>query len=146
MRHARNEDTAANLNKVAAKLSGALKGSDQFPDPRKPGRVRTDGTLSCSLGVVVDVSDTGLRLCVGAGQDISRGTRLILKLSGPDGTIACPVEAVWSRRRGLLAREVGFRFVDADQAFQKRWRAFVLPCLDMRAIAADTVERIGRAA
>lgn len=146
MRHARNEDTAANLDKVAAKQRGQIKGSDQFPDPRKPGRVRTDGTLSCALGVVVDVSDSGLRLCVGAGQSIPRGARLMLKLTGPDGTITCPVEAVWSKRRGLLAREVGFRFVEADGAFHKRWRSFVLPCLDMRAIAADTVERIGRAA
>ena len=128
MRWARNDSSLNHLNEAKAN------------EHRRPGRVRTDGTLSCTLGPVLDISDSGLRLCVSAGSHLVSGAKVLLSLKGPDGTLVVPGEVCWVRKKGFFARHVGLKFVDDSAAFKARLRKFVLPCMDMRTISADNIE------
>lgn len=106
-------------------------------EKRRPGRIRADESLTCSLGPVLDISDSGLRICTSKNQTPEAGVRLLMTLFGPDGEFSCACEVRWVRNQGCFARQVGLKFADESAAFRARLRKFVSPCMDMRAFAPD---------
>ncbi|MFZ4573302.1 MAG: PilZ domain-containing protein [Phycisphaerales bacterium] len=85
---------------------------------RRHGRVCLQD-ITCSLGAVLDLSASGLRVRT-RGSIPSTGSQLAVSIEGMDQAIVLPCVVRWTRRTGLLSREVGLEFTDLN-AEQKRW-------------------------
>jgi hypothetical protein len=78
---------------------------------RRAGRVRIED-VSCSLGEVLDLSATGLRLRCTRRPEIHAGDALELELDGIDTKIRVKARIAWVRRTGLRRHEIGLEFID----------------------------------
>lgn len=84
-------------------------------DARRHGRVRTD-SVACSLGEVVDISASGLRVrCQGKPQ-CRIGQRTSITIDGSEGPFQVFARPVWIRKTGMWRHEVGVCFEDLDEA------------------------------
>lgn len=83
---------------------------DGTSNNRRHGRLRCDG-MKCSIGVVLDVSASGLRLRCGRGAP-DPGDTVELYLVGSDRCVKFRAKCVWTRRAGLFRREVGLEYLD----------------------------------
>lgn len=84
----------------------------RWENRRAAGRVHAVGTF-CSLGEVVDVSATGMRVRARAALRLAAGQRRQVTMAVPAGLLSLEVEVAWVRRRGRTTggREVGVRFI-----------------------------------
>jgi c-di-GMP-binding flagellar brake protein YcgR len=77
---------------------------------RSAGRVRMSADIQCNLGIVVDLSATGMRV-------YSRSSHSgILKavVIAPNIGVEITAQVVWRRRHGFRKHSLGLRFLDVD--------------------------------
>lgn len=87
-------------------LSLTEKHSDEH---RRAGRLRCQ-SIKCSLGQVVDLSGTGLRVQCKGRPDVPVNEPFGLSIHAPTGMLTAPVTAVWVRKVGFRTYEIGLRF------------------------------------
>jgi hypothetical protein len=78
---------------------------------RLRGRVRLRGQ-SCSLGDILDVSATGLRIRLAADVKLRVGDQVQTTLTTPFLCTKVIVRVVWVRRAGLFGRDMGVTVVN----------------------------------
>lgn len=102
-------------------MKGGMKVSVDKPnsDPRRRmTRHQTDAVRS-SLGDILDLSGTGLRMGFKGRCPIKVGQTISIKLKTPHGSMVLAARAVWRRRTGLLGGcQIGFNFdgINASQS------------------------------
>jgi len=84
-------------------------------DRRRGGRVRVELT-DTSLGRVLDLSPTGVRVARRWPTALRQGDRVSLVIRSVQGRLTVLAEVVWVRKAGLLGRQVGLRFEGLDDA------------------------------
>lgn len=88
-------------------------------EKRKGGRIRCS-TLDSSLGPVLDLSPTGLRLLSKSQPKQQVGDQLDLTLKADGEELDVKARCVWIRVNDDRKFEMGFEFVGADGALKKR--------------------------
>lgn len=95
---------------------GPARNSDPFAltdkhgdENRRAGRLRCQ-SIKCSLGQVVDLSGTGLRVQCKGRPGVPVNEPFGLTIHAPTGVVTAPVTAVWVRRVGFRTYEIGLRF------------------------------------
>lgn len=83
--------------------------SKQGDESRRAGRLRCQ-SIKCSLGQVVDLSGTGLRVQCKGRPDVPVNEPFGLTINAPTGMFTAPVTAVWVRKVGFCTYEIGLRF------------------------------------
>ncbi len=80
-------------------------------DPRRSRKRQEMSDLTCEIGQVLDISGGGMRIKCGFKPPIALGqvTAVTVKLAGK--SIKVQAQARWKRRDGLLAHQMGFKFV-----------------------------------
>ena len=86
---------------------------------RRAGRVRME-MVSSTLGDVLDLSATGMRIRCARKPDCSAGSELDVELEGLDGSFQVHAKVAWVKRTGLRKHEVGLEFVDPDTEVRKQ--------------------------
>lgn len=89
-----------------------MKAEEPGEDRRHKGRVRQE-TLRCSLGKVLDLSATGLR--VELTQKLPKQLRdkpFDIEIRGICGGVTLKAEVAWLKRKGLRKAEAGVRFLE----------------------------------
>jgi hypothetical protein len=76
---------------------------------RRHGRVRAHD-VHCTFGRVLDISASGLRVLT--RRALRAGQERILEVLTHDGKFAARVRVAWSRRAGVMSRQVGLQFLD----------------------------------
>ena len=81
--------------------------------PRSSERFQTD-LLSCTLGAIVNLSSSGIRLRCSGKSPLQVGQVLPVTLSSPQSRLTLPARVVWIHRRLLRGKEfdMGLQFVD----------------------------------
>ncbi len=92
----------------------SIQQSTRERDSRRHGRVRTE-SLTCSLGDVMDISASGLRVRCHGRSTCSVGKRIEITLPGEDGSFRVFARPVWIRKTGIFKHEVGVCFEDLDE-------------------------------
>lgn len=77
---------------------------------RNAGRICVSDDVQSSLGTVVDISATGMRVLSRKPQCGSAE----VTLNAPDITLTLQAEIVWSRRAGFRQHLLGVRFLTVD--------------------------------
>lgn len=87
---------------------------DELPadQRRRHGRVRCQD-IGCSLGYVLDVSASGMRVQCGS-KPPAVGKEFTTTVEGLDGGVVFRYIVVWTRRSGLMQYEVGIEFRELD--------------------------------
>ncbi len=111
----RNADTA----KLLARLTRAAS-EQPLNDRRKSGRLRSEGTLRCNLGRVLDLSRGGVRVLTTRRL---KGERLA-KLSTEDEGLHVPANVVWCQRVGFGQHIAGLEFPTATPELAHHLTAF----------------------
>ncbi len=80
----------------------------------RPANLRRHGRLlcqqvRCSLGVVLDISFSGMRVRSGARAP-SKGNSIMITLESMDACAMIEATVVWSRRTGLFRHDMGIEF------------------------------------
>ncbi|QOJ00772.1 MAG: PilZ domain-containing protein [Phycisphaeraceae bacterium] len=83
------------------------------PGRRGQSRVRAEG-LSCSLGEVVDLSRTGIRVRLAAAPP-DPDTPICITLEVGGETCCVTARMLWSRLAGFFRHEAGFTFVSPSR-------------------------------
>ncbi len=83
-------------------------------DARRHGRVRTE-SVACSLGEVVDISASGLRVRCQGKPPCRIGQRASIMINGFEGPFQVFARPVWIRKTGMWRYEIGLCFEDLDQ-------------------------------
>lgn len=83
-------------------------------NPRRADRVVPDG-LSCQLGDILDLSETGLRIRSVGRPRVEVGSQLTLTIASALQKLSVKGQIVWVRK-SLLGGMVGVRFVDTPPA------------------------------
>ncbi|MBX3386490.1 MAG: DnaJ domain-containing protein [Phycisphaeraceae bacterium] len=96
--------------------------SDRSPaarltNPRTAVRISTEG-LSCQLGDILDLSESGMRIRTIGRPRLDRGSRFKFTVASSMQRLAVTGQVVWIRR-GLFKGMIGIRFVDAPPALCK---------------------------
>lgn len=84
---------------------------------RKHGRVRTQD-IATSLGPVLDISASGMRVRCTTPVKLSEGQELAVTLAAPGGPLLVRVCIMWIKKRMLGAREAGVRFLDVTPSLR----------------------------
>lgn len=95
------------------------KGEPKGPERRGKGRVRCDLLLS-TLGEIVDLSASGLRVRTRGSQSLQINDVIYLKLSAPEEELLVKVQVVWTRRTGFRKHEVGMHFLNPSPQLQSK--------------------------
>jgi PilZ domain len=90
-------------------------GRNSFPgmapdttNARRFGRLKVE-LLTSTLGEVVDLSGTGLRIRTPGKPPIKVGQEFDLQVHGLGQAVILPVKCVWIKRLGLFKRELGLQ-------------------------------------
>jgi hypothetical protein len=95
---------------MASEAAGAFEGGGECVNRRRAGRVRCTG-LHCSLGEVIDLCASGMRI---------RSTRPVhipgigVTLTAGEVTLKVQARIAWSRQAGRKAYEAGVEFLSLD--------------------------------
>jgi hypothetical protein len=95
-----------------------LKARTQHSDCRRQGGRLLQEALRCSLGDVIDVSATGMRILTNR----KRRGKVTIHLEGRFGQMAVAAEVIWSRRLGFRRHQVGLRFLNLDRKQARQLR------------------------
>lgn len=85
-----------------------------LPDSRRHGRLKMED-LPCSLGEVVNISASGLRVRCEGTPPCYEGQRIVISIAGPEGPFRVAVRPVWIRKVGALRHEIGLAFEDLTE-------------------------------
>jgi len=95
---------------------------EDMGERRKHTRFKALG-LSTPYGEVVDLSDSGIGVFRKGRVDLSVGDTVTLHLSHEQAEVRLEAEVVRIDPVGLFRHEIGFRFVDVDEAgLTELWR------------------------
>ncbi len=94
---------------------------------RRHGRLQTKD-LTCSLGDVLDISASGMRIVTRSIRGIQAGEQSACSVGSVHGSFSVYVRVAWARRLSLAKWELGIEFIEPTPA------------------AADVLSRIARAA
>ncbi len=83
-------------------------------NPRRASRVASEG-LTCQMGQIVDLSETGLRLRSSSRIKLEVGSQLKLTIASSMQRVSVTGQVVWVRN-SLLKGSAGIRFVDTPPA------------------------------
>jgi hypothetical protein len=78
---------------------------------RRGGRVRVE-MVSSSLGDVLDVSSTGMRVRCKGGASCQKGDELVVRLEALTRPVDIKARVAWVRRTGFRRRELGLEFCE----------------------------------
>ena len=95
-------------------MDWASLGRDKSNDPknrRVAGRVALQH-VDCSLGAVLDLSSSGMKLQCKTKPPIEVGTPFSMVLIGLDGPVPVTCKAMWIRKSGWRAFEAGVMFLE----------------------------------
>lgn len=101
---------------------------------RQRSRVQCEG-LTCTLGRVIGLSGTGMRIRASGWCRIRQDDRLIINLSHIGGKLAIKVRIAWVRKVGLFQYESGMAFEELTPAQNTelgRIAQMTMPKLTMR--------------
>lgn len=104
MRYARNNDAVA------------LTRADS--DKRTHGRIRCRG-IDCPLGLILDLSATGLRIQLGKRVKVREGEEVVLELSTVEGPQLMVLVVRWVKKFGRGNTQAGMEIVTASNAAKK---------------------------
>ncbi len=110
-----NADTA----KLLARLTRVIS-EQPFNDRRKSGRLRSEGTLRCNLGRVLDLSRGGVRVLSSRRLTGER----VAELSTIDDGLKVPANVVWCERVGFGQHITGLEFPTATPELAHQLTAF----------------------
>lgn len=82
---------------------------------RRSGRIHQE-TLQCSLGEVLDLSATGMRVIA---RKVPKGT-FSISVEGISENLRIECEVMWSKRKSFWKHEIGLRFVNVDRAITEK--------------------------
>ena len=98
-------------------------------DRRHKGRIRC-ALLACSLGDVLDVSATGMRIRH-SGRSMRRKTRpVMVKFPMVDPGMRMECRVVWVQRAGIFRQEIGLEFIDLPADLRSNLLNVVRVCSD----------------
>lgn len=83
---------------------------------RRHGRVRTAGAVICSLGEVVDISASGMRVRCSGRPEARVGRRINITIAGDGDPFLVAMRPVWIRKVGFFKYELGGCFEDVDES------------------------------
>ncbi|MEE9211460.1 MAG: PilZ domain-containing protein [Phycisphaeraceae bacterium] len=83
------------------------------PEGRSTGRIWGD-TLECSLGTVIDLSASGMRVHRRAGRIIKPDTTITVTLQSAVGALQLKSRVVWAQKIGFWRQEIGLKFLDVS--------------------------------
>jgi len=104
------------------------------PDKRRHGRLRCCA-VQCSLGEVIDMSASGMRILSKRKVSMQEGTLTEIRIGHPPTDIKVRVRIVWKYRRGFRQHEIG---VEYDQLTPSLQSAL---CAVARSAAKREIER-----
>jgi hypothetical protein len=81
---------------------------------RKSGRLRV-AEVQCSLGEVMDLAATGMRVRGRGRPGVRTGQVCSMTLATPLGLLSARAEVVWVRREGFWHHELGLTFVEMSE-------------------------------
>ena len=85
---------------------------------RRHGRVRAEETV-CTLGVVLDISASGMRVRCEGKPPLKSGQLVTITLATPLGLLAMDVGVAWARRIGWGSGEIGLVFANITEDVTK---------------------------
>lgn len=80
---------------------------------RRAGRVFTHH-VECSLGTVLDLSATGLRVRTGMRPGVVVGEVFWMTIGGYSGKFQVKCQCAWVKKAGWFSHEVGIHFLEVD--------------------------------
>ncbi len=96
-------------------------GRNSFPgiapetaNARRFGRLKCE-MLASTLGDVIDVSGSGLRIRTPGKPPVKIGQEFDLQVHGLGQAVILPVKCVWIKRTGLFKREVGLQIGEINE-------------------------------
>ncbi|MFM9995191.1 MAG: PilZ domain-containing protein [Phycisphaerales bacterium] len=81
------------------------------PNARRHGRVRAQ-TITCSLGDVMDISISGMKVRCGSKPDLKKGETAPVTINGLNGPFTVQAKFNWCKRAGLFKWVAGFEFAE----------------------------------
>ncbi len=111
--------TQTDTAKLLARLERVT--SEQPPNERrKSGRLKSEGTLGCNLGTVLDLSRGGVRIL---SSRRLKGER-VAELSRDDQGLQVPAKVIWCERVGFWQHITGLEFPTATPELAHQLTAF----------------------
>jgi hypothetical protein len=93
--------------------------SDAKPEnKRRHGRVKCQH-IGCTLGTVVDLSASGLRIKGPGKPKVVAGDRFTMTIQTLEGPMLAPVAVAWTRKLAWRKHEIGVTFLDVGPALSK---------------------------
>jgi hypothetical protein len=86
----------------------------RLTNPRRAERIATEG-LTCQLGTILDLSESGMRIRTIGRPRLERGARFKFTVASSLQRLAVTGQVIWVRA-GLFKGMIGVRFVDATPA------------------------------
>lgn len=87
-------------------------------DDRRHGRLACE-LLSSSLGEVLDISASGVRVRRRGRVRVAKGEEVSITLQFGGSKIPAKVRVAWTRRAGFWSHELGLEFIDITDASRK---------------------------
>lgn len=89
----------------------------------RPANLRRHGRLlcqqvRCSLGAVLDISFSGMRVRSGS-RPPTKGDTITIQLESMDACALIPATVVWSRRTGIFRHDMGLEFGDLSSEVRR---------------------------
>jgi len=98
------------------------------PNARGRGRIKVQG-LETSVGHVVDISASGMKVRCDTENWLSPGKQLDINLISEAGEMIVKAEVIRTKVIGLSQYEVGFRFLDVPESDTSRlWQIVSNAC------------------
>lgn len=94
---------------------------------RRHGRIRAS-MVPCSLGEVLDISISGLRIRARGKPPFARGHGMTITIATPAGLLAIDVGVAWARRVGWMHYEAGLIFVNPTPDVLEGIRSILRGC------------------
>lgn len=85
---------------------------------RRHGRVRAQ-TITCSLGDVMDISISGMKVRCGSKPDLKKGETAPVTIDGLNGPFTVPATFNWCKRTGLFKWVAGFQFAQVPESARR---------------------------
>jgi hypothetical protein len=97
----------------------ARLGRDGNADNRRvAGRVILQG-IECSIGQVLDLSATGMRVECASKPTIKEGQTFGMVLQGLHGPVNMVGQVAWIKKSGWRAHQIGIRFLDPSPELRR---------------------------
>lgn len=90
----------------------------QTENLRRHGRVKCQD-VGCTLGEVIDLSASGLRVRAKGRVVVSKGDVFSMTIQTLEGPMLAPVCVAWVRRTGFRTHEIGITFREAGPALSR---------------------------